>query len=77
MTRKEQRRIVSGMLAGMRKTMERSLKEVPESWDGIELRQLLADTAALYADRHLWRTRNARRRSYRGVCALRCLPRSA
>lgn len=76
MTRKDQRRIVREMLAGMRKTLAASLKEIPEDWDGFELRQLVKDTAELYCWRDHWRGKAGRRRRYNGVCAMRSLPRT-
>lgn len=45
MERAEQRAIVETMCKGLREIMLRKLDKVPERWEGMELRQLFADTA--------------------------------
>jgi hypothetical protein len=48
----DQRRIVREMLDSLDTTLHNGLKSVPVEWDGIELRQWMADTAQrLYAVR--------------------------
>lgn len=45
MTKKDQRRIITEMITGLRKRMIENLPNVPDTWDGIELRQWLTDVA--------------------------------
>ncbi len=45
MHREDQTRIVEEMCKGLRETMLAKLDKVPERWEGMELRALLADTA--------------------------------
>lgn len=71
MTRNDQKRIVEGMLEGMRKSMDESLKTIPQSWDGFELRQLLADTAQAFVGKMAPK----RMKEYRNECLTRNLPR--
>lgn len=73
MTRKDQRRIVREMLGALRKTMTASLALVPEDWDGLELRQLLADAAAEFVIKGTMDRR--RTREYRNACLVANLPR--
>lgn len=45
MKREDQTRFARELLASIGETIERALTQMPESWDGIEIRQLIADIA--------------------------------
>lgn len=69
MTRREQKRIVRELIAGITKTVLAKADKWPEDWDGHELRCLVRDAAAgcvcggVMAD-----TNNQRAKNYRNVC---------
>lgn len=45
MTKTEQRRIVNDLCKGLRSTMLEKVKDIPDEWTGIEIRQWMADVA--------------------------------
>lgn len=44
MTRAEQRKFVNELIANVRKELMEKMPNVPEDWDGHELREWIADT---------------------------------
>lgn len=44
MTKKEQRQFISELIQNVRRNMLLKVKLLPDTWDGHELRQLVADT---------------------------------
>lgn len=59
MTRKDQRRIARELLKSITAELMAKLPKIPEEWDGIEIRQWIADTFA--RERTLDRGRNKHR----------------
>lgn len=45
MTKQEKRRIVREMLAGLKASLMEAVDKSPTEWNGVELRQLMADYA--------------------------------
>jgi len=45
MNQLDQRRIIHELCENLQRNMLRKLPRIPESWDGMELRELLTDTA--------------------------------
>lgn len=63
MTKREQRALMNQMVTGLRKHLSGKLKDIPADWDGIELREWMADaTREQYAMSHLFN--RGRKRAY-------------
>jgi len=45
MTAKEKQSFIQELMAAMEKRMLKCVERMPEDWDGVELRQFIADTA--------------------------------
>lgn len=48
-TKAEKRRFVRELVGSVRRDLLKQIERVPESWDGIELRQYIADTFQAHA----------------------------
>jgi hypothetical protein len=66
----DQKRIVRELLAGLRESLLADLHKVPETWDGIELRQWVADRARAQTSKTL---KGKRHTEYLADCAVRNL----
>ena len=71
MTKREQRKLLNALLKGLGEGLRAKIKNVPNVWDGFELRQWIADYAA---DETNYRPMNrARRREYNNERLIRNL----
>lgn len=62
MTQQEKESFIHELIAAMEKRMLKCVERMPEDWDGVELRQFIADTARHNAMPHL--LKGKRKREY-------------
>lgn len=78
MTRREKQKFVRDLIGSVQKTILAKIPQMPEEWDGIELRQLIADTFANQCHSRsmragLTKTGRERQANYKNECLVRNL----
>lgn len=70
MTEREKRRFVKELMREVQRTIISNIPKMPEEWDGIELRQYLADK---FADANYVRMHRTRKHNYNNEVVIRNL----
>ena len=63
MTRVQQRKIANDLITGLRQNVNNRIKNIPENWDGFEIRQWITDLARENISWHPFPSQN-RERAY-------------
>ena len=64
MNKQHHKAMVKGILKSLEKTLLDKLKDLPDEWDGIEIRQWIADT---YANHFSYKMDRKRMKNYRNT----------
>lgn len=73
MTKAEKKKFIRDLVGSVRFLLLDRVDKVPEEWDGIELRQWIADTFAQQAYSHTLRRDPKRLKAFRNECLVRNL----